>query len=61
MKFSCPFHSHKMHLFSPFRSFHRLLLTDFPALLYISTHETFIFALYLQLKGLNKVYVYVPL
>ena len=34
------------HLFSPFRSFHRLLLTDFPALSYISTHETFIFALY---------------
>ena len=49
------------HLFSPFRSFHRLLLTDFPALSYISTLETYIFALYLQLKGLNKVHVYVPL
>ena len=46
MKFSCPFHSYTTHLFGPFRSFHRLLLTDLPALSYISTHETFIFALY---------------
>ena len=44
MEFSSPFHSHKTDQFSPFRSFHRLLLTDLPAASYISTSETFTLA-----------------
>ena len=61
MEFSSPFHSHKTDLFSPFRSFHRLLLTDFPASSYISTCETFTLVYTLVYKGLNKIHVHVPL